>query len=183
MNRQSVSDRDNNYVESNIEQSDDNYIDNNDINYEENDNDDNENENETNLNKNSKRQIHYTHEEKERLVGRIYRLKKEKYLRDIKNIILKYNANITITSNPRSGEYLYFHNLKPETYLAIEKYIQKVLESKFLSDNNSATESEPFKNKKNNVINSNDDTNYYNQNNIFVRKNNDDTRLKNIKKL
>ena len=75
----------------------------------------------------------YTFEQKERLARRIQKLKKQKYLIDIENIITKYNPNLDITTNPH-GKFMYFQDLKKETYYKLEKYVQKILKLKTLSE-------------------------------------------------
>lgn len=76
----------------------------------------------------------YSFEQKEKLARKIQKLKKEKHFMDITDIITKYNPDINITTNP-SGHFMYFQNLKHETYHAIEKYIKKVSVVKYVSEN------------------------------------------------
>jgi hypothetical protein len=75
----------------------------------------------------------YSFEQKEKLARRIQKLKKEKHFFDIQDIITKHNPDINITTNP-SGHFMYFQNLRFETYYAIEKYIKKVTMGQFLSE-------------------------------------------------
>lgn len=81
----------------------------------------------------------YSFEQKERLARRIQKLRKHKYLNDIQNIITKYNQDLDITSNP-SGKFMYFQNLKKETYYVLDKYVQKILRLKALSETNDAAQ-------------------------------------------
>jgi hypothetical protein len=74
--------------------------------------------------------------DKERLVKNIHKLKKNVYYQDIKNIILKHNPNIAITKNP-TGQFLYFHDLKDETYHEINNYIIKCKKNKKSNSENS----------------------------------------------
>ena len=89
----------------------------------------------------------YSFEQKEKLAKKIQKLKKEKNFMDIMDIISKYNPDINITTNP-SGQFMYFQNLKAETYYVIEKYIKKVSVVRYVSEN-----SETF-NTQNSHINS-----------------------------
>src|SRR5437660_892093 len=78
-------------------------------------------------------ELTYSFEQKEKLARRIQKLKKEKHFIDIQDIIMKHNPDINITTNP-SGHFMYFQNLRVETYFAIEKYIKKVTMGQFLSE-------------------------------------------------
>jgi hypothetical protein len=78
--------------------------------------------------------MEYTFERKEKLAKQIQKLKKQQYFLDIKNIIVKYNPEIIITTN-QSGHFLYFQNLKTETYFAIEKYIRKNITKQIIINN------------------------------------------------
>lgn len=75
----------------------------------------------------------YSFEQKERLARRIQKLKKQKYFIDIENIIVKYNPDLDITTNPH-GKFMYFQDLKKETYYALEKYMRKIFKLKTFSD-------------------------------------------------
>lgn len=75
----------------------------------------------------------YTFEQKERLARRISKFKKQKYHQDIEKIITKFNPELDITTNPH-GKFMYFHDLKKETYYALEKYVKKILKFKTLSE-------------------------------------------------
>jgi len=141
----------------------------------------------------------FTFEEKERLVKRIHKLKKNKYYEDVKNIIIKHNPNINITSNP-SGEFLYFHDLKNETYYDLNKYLKIIRKKKEISDTSentysldlnftknsedenlfSGSPSLRYSNKERNLIKrklyniqlSEKNVNYQNNNSIFMKKKN-----------
>ncbi|AYV76689.1 MAG: hypothetical protein Terrestrivirus11_30 [Terrestrivirus sp.] len=82
-------------------------------------------------------ELTYSFEQKEKLARRIQKLKKEKHFCDIQDIITKHNPEINITTNP-SGHFMYFQNLRTETYFAIEKYIKKVTMGQFLSESSDA---------------------------------------------
>ena len=75
----------------------------------------------------------YSFEQKERLARRIQKLKKQKYLTDIESIIIKHNDDLDITTNPH-GKFMYFQDLKKETYYALEKYVRKILKLKTISE-------------------------------------------------
>src|SRR5579872_4548923 len=75
----------------------------------------------------------YSFEQKEKLARRIQKLKKEKHFCDIQDIITRHNPEINITTNP-SGHFMYFQNLRTETYFVIEKYFKKVTMGQFLSE-------------------------------------------------
>lgn len=83
-------------------------------------------------------EITYSFDQKEKLARKIQKLKKDKYFIDVFDIILKYNPDINITTNP-SGHFMYFQNLKTETYQAIEKYIKKITMGQLISDSNGST--------------------------------------------
>ena len=97
--------------------------------------------------------VEYTFEEKERLVRRIEKLKKQKYLDDIEDIIVKNNPGIEVTANV-SGKYMYFSDLTPQTYRLIDTYIKKILKNKaestiapeLTSDVVKYSEDDPFNN-------------------------------------
>ena len=87
----------------------------------------------------------YSFEQKEKLARRIQKLKKEKHFADIRDIIIKYNPDINITTNP-SGHFMYFQNLRNDTYFAIEKYIKKVSVIKYVSESNDTFNTENSQN-------------------------------------
>jgi hypothetical protein len=93
----------------------------------------------------------YSFDKKERLVQQIQKLKKQKYLLDVENIIVKNNPDIYITVNS-SGKYLYFHNLTCKTYIELEKYM------KYIQNTNKRHYS--------------DNTELITKNNVFGKKNN-----------
>ena len=75
----------------------------------------------------------YSFEQKERLARRIQKLKKQKYVSAIEDIITKHNPQLDITTNP-SGKFMYFQDLRKETYHALEKYVRKILKLRTLSE-------------------------------------------------
>lgn len=62
----------------------------------------------------------YSHKKKEKLANRISKIKRKKELVKIFEIIR--NENDTVTEN-NNGLFMYFHNLKYDTYIKIEKYL------------------------------------------------------------
>ena len=80
----------------------------------------------------------YSFEQKERLARRIQKIKKQKYLVDVVSIITKYNPELDITSNP-SGQFMYFQDLTNDTYYALEKYLNKIIKSKTMTDTSDNT--------------------------------------------
>lgn len=80
-------------------------------------------------------ELEYSYEQKEKLAKRIQKIKKEKHFIDIQDIILKYNPDININTN-QSGSFMYFQNLKIETYFALEKYLKKIRAEKLTSESN-----------------------------------------------
>lgn len=75
----------------------------------------------------------YSFEQKERLARRIQKLRKQMYISDIESIIIKYNPDLDITTNPH-GKFMYFQDLKKETYYKLERYVRKILKIKTLSE-------------------------------------------------
>ena len=67
----------------------------------------------------------YTFEFKKKLKEKIERLTEKKHLEKIRDIIFKYNPDISVSQNS-SGMLLFFHNLTDETYNKIENYIDKI---------------------------------------------------------
>jgi hypothetical protein len=85
--------------------------------------------------------IEYSFEQKEKLAKHIQKLKKKQHFIDIQNIIVTQNPDINITTN-QSGHFMYFQNLKTETYITIEKYIKKVNMKKYLSEYSDNTDTQ-----------------------------------------
>lgn len=69
--------------------------------------------------------MEYTNYEKQKMADRIMKIKKQHILEEIQGIILKHNPDIQITRN-RWGQYMYFHNLKSETYEELDKLLTKL---------------------------------------------------------
>lgn len=66
----------------------------------------------------------YTFEKMDKIRRDIEKIKNKKFLNEVRNIILTFNPNISITKN-ENGIYLYFHNLKHQTYTALTTHIKK----------------------------------------------------------
>jgi hypothetical protein len=73
----------------------------------------------------------YTLEKKKKLADRIQKLTEKSDLIRIKNLIAENNPDISFTKNS-NGYFLYFHNLSNETYLAINKFLDKVEKRKLM---------------------------------------------------
>lgn len=86
-------------------------------------------------------EIEYSFEQKEKLVEQIQKLKKEQHFIDILEIITKHNPDINITEN-QNKKLMYFQNLKPITYIEIEKYIKKTTIKRFLSKSSDNTDTQ-----------------------------------------
>lgn len=67
----------------------------------------------------------YTLEKKKKLADRIQKLTEKSDLMQIKNLITENNPDISFTKNS-NGYFLLFHNLTNDTYLAINKFLDKV---------------------------------------------------------
>ncbi len=65
----------------------------------------------------------YDHNDKLKLVTRINKIKKKKYLFQILNLIKVDNDVYNINSN---GLFIFFHNLTNSTYAKIEKYVNHI---------------------------------------------------------
>jgi len=77
-----------------------------------------------------------SYEEMEKLHNRISKIRKKKYLEEIRDIIVKYNPNIKITENS-NGLYLCFQNLSNETYFKLSTYLKNL--SKLINSKKSDT--------------------------------------------
>lgn len=80
----------------------------------------------------------YSFEQKERLARRIQKLKKPKYYAEIERIITEYNPELDITTNP-SGKFMYFQNLRQETYHVLDEYVHKIIRQRELSETSEGT--------------------------------------------
>lgn len=67
----------------------------------------------------------YSLEQKKRLVGRINNIKKKDDLKKIKDIILTSEQSVDYTKN-NNGFLFQFNSFKDETYINIEKYLNKL---------------------------------------------------------
>ncbi len=77
-----------------------------------------------------------TFEMKQKIANKIEKFKKIEHYSKIYDIIVKHNPGINITQTTK-GQYLYFQNLTPQTYVEIEEYLTNV-KTKTTGDNTSA---------------------------------------------
>lgn len=68
---------------------------------------------------------HYSIEKKKKLAQTIHKISDHAELKQIKNIILKNNPELSITKNS-NGYFMQFQNLSTSTYIELEKYITKL---------------------------------------------------------
>ena len=74
----------------------------------------------------------YSYNEKKRLANDLSNIKKKKYLNKIGKIIMKYNNKYVENDN---GTFMFFNNLKEETYNELDKLLIKINKKKKLNDN------------------------------------------------
>ena len=92
-----------------------------------------------------------TFERKQKIAAKIENLKKICHYENIHDIIIANNPDINITKTTK-GQYIYFQNLTPQTYIAIEQYIasakkQRTTASDILtSQSDSEQKCDPFLN-------------------------------------
>ena len=95
-------------------------------------------------------------DDKKDLANRIQKIKRKKYLKKIMKIIIKNNEKYLENNN---GVYMFFHNLKNETYSELEiclKSIEKKIKNKSNLTNESPlsdTKYKPYIEKNNNILN------------------------------
>jgi hypothetical protein len=78
----------------------------------------------------------YKYDDMEKLSQKIKKLKKKKYLEEIRDIIITNNPKLNITENSY-GIYLCFNELTNDTFIKLEKYVKKCLEVEEVKKNNS----------------------------------------------
>ena len=78
----------------------------------------------------------YKYDDMEKLSQKIKKLKKKKYLEEIRDIIITNNPKLNITENSY-GIYLCFNELTNDTFIKLEKYVKKCLELEEVKKNNS----------------------------------------------
>ena len=67
----------------------------------------------------------YTFDDLEKIVDKISKIRKKKYLEEIRDIIIENNPQIKITENA-NGLFFHFHNLTQETYSKINSLLKKI---------------------------------------------------------
>lgn len=80
----------------------------------------------------------YPLEKKKRLATKISSMRDRKHLRVIKKIIVEENPDININKNS-GGMLMFFENCSYNTYVKLDKYLQKIDDDKFKSDTNTDT--------------------------------------------
>ena len=78
----------------------------------------------------------YKYDDMEKLSQKIKKLKKKKYLEEIRDIIITNNPKLNITENSY-GIYLCFNELTNDTFIKLEKYVRKCLDIEEVKKNNS----------------------------------------------
>jgi hypothetical protein len=78
----------------------------------------------------------YTYDDMEKLSQKIKKIKKKKYLEEIRDIIIDNNPKLNVTENSY-GIYLCFNELRNETFIKLEKYVKKCLELEEATKTNS----------------------------------------------
>ena len=137
----------------------------------------------------TEQQEEYSFEEKERLVKRIQKLRKQKYFDDIEEIIVKNNPELEVTTNV-SGKYMYFDGLTTETYYQLDKYIKKILKNKIestiapelTSDVVKYSEDDPFGNSNSKMKYSNRERNLIKRKMYEKQINNEDSPMDNTER-
>ena len=66
----------------------------------------------------------YNYDDLTDIVRQIENIKKKSLLIEIRDIIFNSNPKLNYTENSK-GIYFHFHNLNPETYIKIEKFLKK----------------------------------------------------------
>jgi hypothetical protein len=87
----------------------------------------------------------YSYDEMIKLRNDIHKIKNKDNLKEIKNIIIQYNPNHSITKN-ENGMYLCFHNLVPETYYQLNLFIKKLAKKANKVDTEELTSTQDIKN-------------------------------------
>lgn len=91
----------------------------------------------------------FSFEELEKMADKISKIRKKKYLEEIRDIIIENNPNIKITENA-NGLFFHFHNLTNETYQKINIFLKKTSKLKKNSENSDQLSSEyiPYSNEE-----------------------------------
>ena len=76
----------------------------------------------------------FPHKRKEKLAAKISKIKRKKDLVKIFEIIREDSSTVTENNN---GMFMYFHNLKYETYIKLEKYISQTNQQNYSTSTNS----------------------------------------------
>ncbi len=78
----------------------------------------------------------YTYEDMEKLSQKIKKIKKKKYLEEIRDIIIDNNPKLNITENSY-GIYLCFNELSNNTFVKLDKFVKKCIELEEITKTNS----------------------------------------------
>lgn len=87
----------------------------------------------------------YSFEELEKMVDKISKIRKKKYLEGIRDIIIDNNPEIKITENA-NGLFFHFHNLTNETYSKINNLLKKISRVKSSDSDHLSSEYIPYSN-------------------------------------
>ncbi|ARF09229.1 hypothetical protein Catovirus_2_178 [Catovirus CTV1] len=92
----------------------------------------------------------FSFEELEKLADKINKIRKKKYLEEIRDIIINNNPNIKITENS-NGLFFHFHNLTDDTYSKINSFLKKINRAKRSLETSDILSSEhmPYSNEEN----------------------------------
>jgi hypothetical protein len=130
----------------------------------------------------------FTFDDIEKLMEKIHKIKNQKCLIEIKNIIVKYNPKTTFTNN-KNGIFLRFDNLSNETYKKLNAYIKKIINASTIrklseismvnltdtdndNENNYNIDDPKYSNKEKNIIKRvNYDKQFQNNDSVFIKKN------------
>lgn len=83
----------------------------------------------------------FTFEDLEKLVERISKLKNNEHREIIRDIIKKYNPDLSMTEN-KNGLWMHFDNLNNQTYIDISVFLKKISKSKIIKINNTTASSD-----------------------------------------
>jgi hypothetical protein len=116
----------------------------------------------------------YNFDDMEKLSQKIKKIKKEEYLRKILEIIKFYNPSINITENSY-GSYLKFNDLVNDTFIQLDKYVNKCFENE---KNNKLSSEFNFINDNSNDNTFNNQFKFSNKEKTIIKKRLYDTALK-----
>ena len=71
----------------------------------------------------------YSFEDLEKIVDKISKIRKKKYLEQIRDLIIENNPDIKVTENS-NGLFFHFHNLSNETYIKINIFLKNISKAK-----------------------------------------------------